>query len=466
MPNPEKTLEEPVTATLPLEADPALAERISALVEESRRDEVLSLVSGWHPADLAQLISHLSEEEGQALFEWLQPERAGEVLAELDTPERTELLENLPAAEITTLLNELDTDDAADVIAALPEEIAQEVLPQLEDSEEVEELLSYGEESAGGIMSSELVAVLDSWTVSQATEEVRRQAELVEPIFQLYAVDEANHLRGIVPLEGLLLSPAHTPIRDVMDTEILAVGPEVDQEEVARIMERYDLVSLPVIDRDGRILGHITIDDVVDVIREEAEEDIHRISGLAPGGEELSDSVLVSSRGRLPWLLLGLAGTILAGLVVRSFERSLEEALVLAAFIPIMTAMAGNAAIQSAAITVQGLASGRLWDREMLSRVGKELLVAAVNGLCLALVLAGVIIVTQFAGPHSMRLSLVAALALFVVIILATTNGALVPVVLQRLGIDPAISMGPFVTTSNDIVGLTVYFLIATLLYL
>ncbi|MFB3133641.1 MAG: magnesium transporter [Rhodothermales bacterium] len=459
-----------------LEVDEQLVDDISELLEAQQRGMVLNLVADLHPGDLAQLISHLPRDEAKQLFYWLPTDIGGETLADLDDALRADLLEEVQPERITELIDELDTDDAADVLADLDEEVALQVLPELEDAADVRELLTYDEETAGGIMATELVAVLPTWTVAETTEEVRRNAETVEEIFAVFVIDQAERLEGVVTLKRLLLSPAETLINDIMKPDVISIMTEVDQEEVARVMERYDLVSLPVVDADRCLVGRITIDDVVDVIREEAEEDIQRMVGIT-GDEEPTDSVLRITRGRLPWLLLGMLGAMLAGAVIGSFEEELQAVPVLAAFIPVVMAMAGNAGIQSSAIIVQGLASGDVWSSGIVSRLTKETGVALVNGVALALAIAGFVFVV-FVGlaqvfPGTIpevalpaKLALTAGLSLFVVILLATCIGTTIPLLLDRFDIDPALATGPFITTSNDIIGLVIFFVLATLLYL
>jgi magnesium transporter len=313
-------------------------------------------------------------------------------------------------------------------------------------------------------MAREYVAVPIDWTVADVTEEVRRNAETVEEIYAVFVIDEAETLQGVITLKRLLLSQADARIDSVMNEDFISVTTDVDQEEVARIMERYDLVSLPVVDGVGRLVGRITIDDVVDVIRDEAEEDIQRMSGMS-GDEEPTDSVMRITRGRLPWLLLGLVGAGLSGLVIGSFESALEQAVVLATFIPIVMAMAGNAGIQSSSIVVQGLASGDVWASDVWRRLGKEVLVALINGLVLAVLLSAFVLIAAL-GFDTVRLALTAGLSLFIVILLATCIGTTVPLFLHRFGVDPALATGPFITTSNDIIGLAVFFLLAAVLYL
>ena len=463
---------EPAAATEELEQRPQLepdvemVDDLAELIQSGQRGMVLNLVADLFPADLAQLFIHLEFEEASRLFQWLPDEKAAGVLPELEDTYRSSLLQDQPRSRITRLLDGLDSDDATDVLADLPDELALRILPGLAQAADVGELLSYGEETAGGIMETELVAVSETAALGAITEEVRRSAEAVEPVYVVYITDDAGRLTGVLSLKQLLLYPSDLEIGEIMETDVLSVHPEMDQEEVARIMEKYDLVSLPVVDEDGYLLGRVMIDDVVDVIREEAEEDIQRMSGIS-GDEEYTASVLSVSRGRLPWLVLAMAGAYCSGLVIDLFSGSLAEAVVLAVFIPIVTAMGGNAAIQSAAISVQALASGELWAREVMKRLGKELLVSLINGVVLAVLLGAVTLLTIApAEGQAVRLALTVGTTLFTVVMLATSNGAVMPILLERIGADPADAMGPFVTTLNDIVGLTVYFLIATVLYL
>ncbi|MEM1044074.1 MAG: magnesium transporter [Bacteroidota bacterium] len=452
-----------------IEVDETLVDDIGTLLRDEQRGMVLNLVADLHPADLADLILHLAPDDADALFGWLPEDKAGAVLPELETARRSDLLDEMPASEIVSLLDEIDTDDAADVLADLPDAVAEQVLPQLEDAAEVEALLHFGDETAGGLMETDYVSTRLAATVDHATEELRRCAAEVDPVYVVYVLDEGDRLVGIVDLKTLVLARGGAAISDIMDPEVVTVEPELDQEDVARIMERYDLVALPVVSADGRMLGRITIDDIVDVIRDEAEEDLQRASGIA-GDEEITASVWAISKGRLVWLMIGLVGAYGSGLVIRGFEGALEAAAVLAMFIPIVMAMAGNAGIQSSAIAVQGLASGDLWSSDVVRRIGKELAVALLNGIALAAALAVIVLVMGAAGglgdADTPRLALTSAVSLLVVIVLATVLGATVPLLLDRVGIDPALATGPFITTSNDIIGLAVFFGVASVLYL
>ncbi len=452
--------------TFDLDSD--LVEDLEALIEAGERGMVLNIIADLHAADLALLLAHLPFDEAQQLFRWLPVEQAGEVLAELEDDFRAELLEEEPTDRLSAMIDELDSDDAADVLADLPEDVAQEVLTTLEDAEEVQELLGYEEDTAGGIMAREYVAVPISRTVAEALDEVRQHADAVDDLYGVFAVDDKGRLKGVVSLKKLIVSPPEARIADIMDSDVESVTAGVDQEEVARLMERYDLVSLPVVDEEGRLIGRITIDDVVDVIREEAEEDIQRMSGVA-GGEEPTDSVIRVVRGRLPWILAGMVGSAVAAFVIGYFSGTLQAVPVLASFIPIVMATAGNAGVQSSAIAVQGLASGDVWSSDLYRRMGRELLVGLLNGLSAAFVIGLIILAVGMAFPERIErpfmLVLTAGLSLVIVIVMATLIGAAIPLLLDRLGVDPAIATGPFITVSNDILGTLVFFLLATQLY-
>jgi len=446
-----------------LEVDESFVDDIVTLLSEGQRGMVLNLVADLYPADIALLIRHLPKAEAGRLFRWLPPELGSDTLAEMEDAVRSRLLSGLAPETLIDLIDALDTDDAADVLADLSDEVALQVLPDLEDAADLTELLEYGEETAGGIMAREYVAIPPDWTLREATEEVRRNAAEVDELYTAYVVDDDGTLLGTISLKQLLLSAGSVKVRDIMDPDFISVAPEVDQEEVARVVQRYDLVSVPVVDEAGRMRGRITIDDVVDVIRDEAEEDIQLMSGLT-GREETVDTAVQVSRGRLPWLIIGLVGSGLSGTVIGAFEATLQQAVVLATFIPIVTAMGGNAAVQSAAIAVQGLGSGELWLSDAFRRIGKEMLVALLNGIVVAALLCGTVAALGMGNVTALVTTL--GLTMLAVSLVATTNGALIPFLLTGLGIDPASAMGPFVTTLNDILGLAIYFLIATGLYL
>ncbi len=461
---------------VPRELDEAIAQEVELRLQENDLTAALELLKQLHPADIARLVTEIGRDQAASLTLALPTITGAHVLAELDEAFCADLLSEVSTQRITSLLNELESDDAADVLGHLDETVRQRVLRILEDREAVRGLLEYGEETAGGIMAAEVVSVPANWTIAEATEEIRRNAESTQDMYVIFVVDEAQKLKGFVTIRRLLLSPSGATIGEVMRTDIRYVAAEVDQEEVGRIMERYDLISLAVVDDQQHLIGHVTIDDAIDVLREEAEEDYLRLSGIT-GDEDQTDTVFSITRGRLPWLLLGMVGAVFAGSVIGMYEENIRRASVLAAFIPVVMAMAGNAGIQSSAIIVQGLASGEVWSVNMLRRIGKEVYVAVANGLALAAAMTLAVLIvfgwlasmwpfTVLHAPAPWHLAATAGLSLFVVVILAAVIGATIPLMLDRIGVDPALATGPFITTSNDIIGLLVFFMLATVLYL
>ncbi len=454
--------------------DAALVAAFSEAIGNGELAAACEQAANLHSADLAHLLGSLPRDEAEHLFDALPAGICAETLADLDETFRQELLEDAPPERILRLVQELETDDAADVLAQVDDELVDSILPTLADAAAVRRLLSYAPDTAGGIMASELVSVPPQWTVAEATEAVRHNAKTVEEIFVLFVVNGERRLLGFVSLKRLLLSPSDAMVADVMRKDVHSVLATQDQEDAVRIMERYDLVSLAVVDRHRTLLGRITIDDAVDVMRDEAEEDYLRLSGIT-GEVEHTDKIGRIMRGRLPWLMAGMFGAALAGTVIGIFEEEIRRVSILAAFIPVVMAMAGNAGIQSSAIMIQGLASGELWSVNLMRRLGKEVIVALLNGVALAAALWVVVAVLFAWGPglglvpptqEPLRLAMTAASALFVVVLLAAAIGTTVPLFLTRYGIDPALATGPFITTSNDIVGLVVFFALAMVLYL
>lgn len=466
----------PTPQTVPPELNEELAQDVATRLEEEDVDAALELLQGLHPADVARLVTELPRDHAASLTLSLPTITGANVLAELDEAFCAELLSEVPTQRITSLLNELESDDAADVLGKLDETVRKRVLRALEDREAVRGLLRYEPQTAGGIMATEVVAVPDDSTVAEATEEIRRLAEHTQNVYVVFVTDKSRRLKGFVTIRGLLLSPSAALIGDVMRTDIRYVSAEVDQEEVVRIMDRYDLVSLAVVDEKQHLIGHVTFDDAIDVIREEAEQDYQRLSGIT-GDEDATDSVFRITRGRLPWLFLGMVGAVFAGSIIGVYEENIRQASVLAAFIPVVMAMAGNAGIQSSAIIVQGLASGEVWSANMLRRIGKEVYVAIANGLALAAAMVLTVLAVfgwmaslwpslVMQAHETWRLAATAGISMFIVIMLAAVIGAVIPVVLARIGIDPALATGPFITTSNDIIGLLVFFMVSAALYL
>jgi magnesium transporter len=463
------TFDEWDRASVSVEIDEEFVDNLSALIDRREQGMVLNIVSTLHPADLATLLEHISEAEGMQLFGWLPPAWAANLLPELDEGLRYRILDSLPGDQVAALVGQLDSDDAIDVLSDFEDDRAQAILGQLEDAQDLGQLFAYDDDTAGGIMAVEYVAVRPSATVSDITEEVRRNAETVEEVYAVFVTDEENLLKGIISLKKLLLSASDHRAADIMESDVISVTADLDQEDVALKMQRYDLVSMPVVDEQGKLLGRITIDDVVDVIREEAEEDLQRMSGL--GEESHRDSILEVSRGRLPWLILGLFGSIISSFVIMTFEGALEQAVILASFIPIVMSTAGNVGIQSSAIAVQGLASGSFWANQIGTRLGRELAIGLLNGISLALILSLFVIaatptLSGMSTQEALHLAGTASVALVIAILLAASIGSTIPILLDNIGLDPALATGPFITASNDILGLLIFFFTATLLYI
>jgi magnesium transporter len=431
-----------------------------------RRDDSAALekLEELHPADIAEIYENLSLEEATYLYLLLDPEKASDVLVELEEDDREAFLKVLPSEVIASqFIDHMDSDDAADVIGDLSEDKKQEVLLHIYDVEQagdIVDLLSYDEDSAGGLMAKELIRVNENWGVATCIREMRKQAEELDEIYYIYVVSDENVLLGILSLKALLLATASTRIKDIYAAEVRSVQTDTPSEEVAQIMEKYDLIVLPVVDSIGRLMGRITIDDVVDVIRDEAERDYQLASGITKD-VETTDSPARLSRARLPWLIIGLLGGIVVAAVIGRFEEDIQINPEMAFFIPLIAAMAGNVGIQSSAIIVQGIASNSLGLESTYRKLGKELLVALMNGV----ILSGILFLYNFFISHNLALTFTVSSSLFVVIIFAALFGTLIPLLLHRIKIDPALATGPFITTMNDIMGLFIYFLMGRILY-
>ncbi len=443
--------------------DEELLENIQELIRIKADDSLRAIFLDTHPADIAEILNHLDTDDAIYLFKLLDTETASEVLPEVDESVREVILSNISTEKITDIVDEMETDDATDIIADLPKEVAEEVLENIdeEDSEDVKELLKYKEDTAGGIMSSDYVFVYDDQTVGDAIEKVRENADEFEHIYHVYVLTRDEKLVGFVQLKSLLINPPQTPITDVLEDDIIYVYPETDQEEVARIIEKYDLVSLPVVDHEQKMLGRITVDDVVDVIQEEASEDIQRIAGVTEE-EETSDSIFEISKNRLPWLFVSLIGELISAVVLSSYSASLEEMIVASFFIPVVMALGGSSGNQAAIITVRAISTGTLWPSQTAKKLLKEFKVANLNALALGSVL---IIATYFFFDTGFRFSILIAFTLLVILNFATIIGAAIPILLNKLNIDPAIATGPFVATMNDIFGLLIYLTLVTVFF-
>jgi len=439
-----------------------LIERVELFIEEENDKELHKLLDEFHYADIAEILDELNLEQAVYVIKFLDSERTSDILMELDEDNREKVLKNLSAKEIAEEVEELDTDDAADIISELPEDRQQAVIAQIEDEEhkaEITELLAYDEDTAGGLMAKELVKVYETWTVAGCMRRIRGQAEEVTRVHSIYVVNKEEKLIGRLSLKDLIVAKSEQKISDLVKVNVDYVNVHDDVEEVAKVMAKYDLEAIPVVDRNQILLGRITIDDIVDVLREEADKDYQMAAGIT-GDVEADDSILELTRARLPWLFLGLVGGIGAFLIMEGFEGLFTgKAVILFFFTPLIAAMAGNVGVQSSAIIVQGLANDDVRG-SVNSRLIKEMLLAALNGIILAIFLF--LFIWAFEGELNTALAI--SVSLVAVIIVAGLIGTFVPLFLNKRGIDPAIATGPFITTSNDILGILLYFWIAKMI--
>jgi magnesium transporter len=431
-----------------------LIEEVKDYIEQENRLLLENLIDEMRPADVADLIEHLKPDERLFLFKLLEPEGAGEVLVEIEPPVQERIISGLDNEAISEIVEELDSDDAADIVGDLPAERAREIIKTVGDdvSEELGKLLPYAEDTAGGIMALEFVAIRADAKVMDAVETIREKREEVENLYYLWVVDDFERLAGLISLKDLLLESPDRKVSDIMNPEVISVYTNTDQEEVVRLVKKYDLVSIPVVDEQHRLVGRITHDDIIDVIEEEVDEDISLMAGVI-NQEIAEESPLKISRARLPWLIVGLLGGIVAAAVISQFESSLERILALSFFFPVVMAMGGNTGTQAATVAVRGLATGDISLVNIEKRLWVEMKVALVNGIVCGILLG--LIVGFWLSDY--WLGAVVATALILIILNSGFIGAAVPLVLKRLNIDPAIATGPFVTTSNDILSLLIY---------
>ncbi|MDB2419882.1 magnesium transporter [Flavobacteriaceae bacterium] len=436
-------------------------EKLTSYIEGSKNKSIISLFEEMHYADVAEILDEMSFDKVVYIIKLLDSEKTSAVLMELDEDIREKILQNLSAKEIAEEVEELDSDDAADIIGELSEERQEAVMSQIEDEEqvkEIEELLTYDEDSAGGLMAKELVKVNENWSVLKCVREMRMQAEKVTRVHSIYVVDDLDKLKGRLSLKDLLITSTKTAISEVYIPNVDFVNVHDNLDEVSNKMRKYDLEAIPVVDNDNVLLGRITIDDIVDVIKEEADKDYQLAAGLTQD-VEADDSILQLTKARLPWLFLGLLGGVGAFLIMQMFENTFSENAILFFFTPLIAAMAGNVGVQSSAIIVQGLANDDV-KGSINSRLIKEMLLATLNGIVLALFL----FLFVWLSIGNINTALAISVSLVAVVIVAGLIGTFVPLFLNKQGIDPAIATGPFITTSNDIFGILIYFMIAKII--
>lgn len=437
-------------------------EEFSQAVANKDENFIRQSLAGLRNADISLLLEEFDAEHSKYVLQLLPVEVSAAIIKDLDEDVQQEFLEFFSSEEIAAYIDVLETDNGADILNELPAKKREEVIAHLSNFEKANhilELLRYEENCAGGLMAKELVKVSLNWSVIRCIEEIRQQAEGVEKIYSVYVVDENDKLLGRVSLKNLLLSNTKAMIRDIYDPDIVSVQTYMYEEEVAAIMQKYDLEVVPVVNIHGKLVGRITVDDIIDVIREIAEEERQIMAGLSEDVEE-ADSVWILSRARLPWLVIGLIGGMLGAKLIGVFERDLAEVTAVAFFIPLIMATGGNVGIQSSALVVQGLANPIFLKESLWRRILKVLLVALLNGLVLALLIYLFVFLT-----NSAELALVVSLALLTVVVLASVLGTIIPIVLDKLGFNPALASGPFITTTNDLLGLTIYFTSFHLLY-
>lgn len=439
-----------------------LIQQVEQLIKSRKDKELKKLLDEFHYADIAEILDELNLEEAVYIIKLLDSETTSEILMELDEDNREKVLRNLSSKEIAEEIEELDTDDAADIISELSEERQREVISHIEDEEhkaEIRELLAYDEDTAGGLMAKELVKVYETWTVAGCMRRIRGQAKEVSRVHSIYVVDKKNKLIGRLSLKDLIVAKADQKISEIYIPSFDYVNVHDDVEDVAKVMAKYDLEAIPVVDEHMILLGRITIDDIVDVMKEEADKDYQLAAGIT-ADVEADDTIWELTKARLPWLLIGMFGGIGAASIINGFSDAMLKFPSLLMFIPLIQATAGNVGVQSSAIVVQGLANDSI-DGSIFKRLLKEFLLGLVNGLAIACI---VLLISHFIFRTTYLESLTICVALISVIIMAALIGTFIPIFLDKRGIDAAVATGPFITTSNDVFGILMYFLIAKLI--
>ena len=438
-----------------------LISKILDFINSSDDNSILETLSNYHHADIAEIIEELNSEEATYIIKLLDSEKTSDILIELDDDYREKILKNLSIKEIAEEVEELDSDDATDIISELPEEKQKKVISKIIDAEhkaDIKELLKYDEDSAGGLMAKELIKVNENWTVTRCVKEMRSQASEVTRVHSVYVVDNDDILLGRLSLKDLLVANPKTKIRSIYKKNVDHVYDTDSAESVASTMQKYDLGAIPVVNKKKKLLGRITIDDIVDLIKEEAEEDYQLAAGILQD-VDVDDTIFELTKARLPWLIVGLIGGIGAAFVMVGFDEILIQNEILFYFTPLIAAMAGNVGVQSSAIIVQGLANDDIRG-SINNRLFKETLLSILNGVILAILLF--LFIYFWKGDTNIALAL--SVALVAVVIVAGIIGTFIPLFLNKRGIDPAIATGPFITTSNDIFGILIYFMVAKLI--
>lgn len=432
-------------------------ERIETMIENGDEVGARREFADLHPADIAELFQSLSLKEAEWAFNLIEDkEKKADVLMELDEEDRKKLLEGMDPEQIGHFIDMLDTDDAVDLIQELDEEDREEVIQNIGDMEQagdIVDLLQYDEDTAGGLMGTEYIKVNENLSMPECLKEMRHQAEDLDDIYYVYVVDDESRLKGVLPLKKMITHPAVSKIKHVMEVDAVSVKTDTPIEDVARDFDKYDLVAMPVIDSIGRLVGQITVDDVMDEVREQTERDYQLASGIS-SDIDADDTIFAQTKARLPWLLIGIGGGILSSIILSGFEAQLAALTALAYFIPLIGGTGGNVGVQASAIVVQGLANGSLELKEFWKQMWKELRIGLLNALVISV---AIFIYTFFTQPGDWALMMTVAPSLFVVVIFSTIFGTMVPLTLEKLKINPALATGPFIQITNDIVGLLIY---------
>jgi len=436
---------------------------IRDIVDRHDQAQARQLLEDMHPADIAELYQDLGLERAEFLNNLLDADTAADVLMELDEDDRRKLLATMPAEDIARqFIDHLESDEAVDLMQELDDEQRDKVLEHIDDVEQagdIIDLLKYDADTAGGLMGTEMIVVNENWSMPECIRQMRMQAEDMDEIYNVYVVDNDNRLRGVLPLKKLITHPSVSKIKHVMEDDPVSVKTDTPIDDVALDFEKYDLVAMPVVDGIGRLVGRITVDDVMDQVRESSERDYQLASGLS-SDVDADDSIIAQTKARIPWLLIGIASGILASIILGQFEGQLAAVTTLALFIPIIGGTGGNVGVQASAIVVQGLANGSLDIRHFAHQLGKEVLIGLLN----ATIIAGVILIYNLIMlPDDLAVTMTVAVSLFAVVMFATITGTVVPLTLEKLHINPALATGPFIQISNDIVGLIIYVNIAAL---
>lgn len=437
-------------------------DRFEQAVENKQDHFIQSVLEGVNPADISALLDEFDPEESKYVIDLLPTEVSADIINDLDEDVQSRFLKNFTAKGIAAFVHHLDSDDAVDLLSRLPVKTREEVLSLVDNPEKahnIVDLLRYEEDVAGGLMQKEFIRANINWTVTQTIEEIRRQAEKVEKIYSVYVVDDLGYLKGRVAIKKLLLARDNTHVNDIYEPDLQSVETYMDEEEVAQVMQKYDLVAVPVVNVQGKLVGRITIDDILDVITELAEEERNMMAGISEDVEE-DDSIWRLTRARLPWLTVGMLGGLLGAQFIGLFERDILLIPAMAFFIPLITATGGNVGIQSSSIILQSLANPSAFSESNWKRFVKTLLVALLNGVVLGTLVFGI----NMAFGQDLELAVVVSLALISVVLLASFMGTVTPLVLNRFGINPALASGPFITTANDLIGLGVYFTVARII--